>query len=51
DNEMADGVVKSGKSVQVVAGMCVGEVREGFEKEVLTEGVLGVWGDLVLMLG
>ena len=36
-NQMAHGLVKSGKSVQVVVGMSVPQVREAFEHLVYEE--------------
>lgn len=36
-NQMAHGLVKSGKSVQVVVGMSVPQVRESFEHLVYDE--------------
>ncbi|PTF52866.1 PTS alpha-glucoside transporter subunit IIBC, partial [Staphylococcus cohnii] len=36
-NQMAHGLVKSGKNVQVIVGMSVPQVREAFENMVFTE--------------
>ena len=41
-NQMAHGLVKSGKSVQVVVGMSVPQVREAFEHLVYEEEKLNI---------